>query len=54
MDYKDVLQEQVRELQKLQAENLSGKEPLPIKIDNALKIVEQMRLVYLAVKGPID
>lgn len=43
MDYKLVLQEQIRELQKLQDENVKSCNPL--RIQNAVLIAEQIRRI---------
>jgi hypothetical protein len=43
MDRKSVLEEQIRELQKLQDKNInSDSKALDIKIDNAIKLSEQI------------
>ena len=54
MDYKSVLQEQIRELQKLQDENINADIGMSVKIDNATKVAEQIRKIYVDVKGPLD
>ena len=45
MDYKSVLQEQVRELQKLQDENVKSGISVSAKIENAIAIAEQIRKI---------
>jgi hypothetical protein len=45
MDYKSVLQEQIRELQKLQDENVKSNVQVSVKVDNAVKIAEQIRKI---------
>jgi len=52
MDVKSALQEQVRELQKLQDENVKSGNSL--KIQNAIAIAEQIRKICADVKGPLD
>ena len=42
MDIKSVLQEQIRELQKLQDENINSKFSLDYRIDNAIKLSTQI------------
>lgn len=42
MDIKSVLQEQIRELQKLQDENINSKYSLDDRIDNAIKLSTQI------------
>jgi hypothetical protein len=54
MDYKAVLQEQIRELQKLQDKNINSGSCLETKIDKAIKIAEQIRKIYVDAKGPLD
>jgi len=55
MDYKSVLQEQVRELQRLQDENLKLDNGVsPIKVQNAVTIVNQILRIYVEVKGSLD
>ena len=43
MDYKAVLQEQIRELQNLQDKNIRSDGPLELKIDNAIKLADQIK-----------
>lgn len=54
MDYRAVLQEQIRELQKLQDENLRSGIPMQAKIENAIALAEQIRKIYVDVKRPLD
>lgn len=54
MDYKSVLQEQVRELQKLQDQNMKASTNLPSKIEYAVIIADQIRKIYVDVRGPLD
>lgn len=54
MDYKSVLQEQVRELQKLQDENLKLNVSVSTRIENATAIADQILKIYVEVKGPMD
>jgi len=54
VDYKSVLQEQIRELQKLQDENVKSNDRVSTKIQNAVVIAEQIRKIYTDVKGPLD
>ncbi|HZK83334.1 MAG TPA: hypothetical protein VFC58_01380 [Desulfosporosinus sp.] len=45
MDYKAVLQEQIRELQNLQDKNIRSDGPLGLKIDNAIKLADQIKKI---------
>lgn len=54
MDYKSVLQGQIRELEKLQDENAISKDQLWIRVVNATKIADQICRIYVEVKGPMD
>lgn len=54
MNYKSVIEEQIRELQKLQDQNIRSAAPINHVIENAVKIAEQIRKIYVDVKGPLD
>ena len=45
MDIKKVLEEQIQVLQKLQDENMSGVAKVEHKIDGAVKLAEQIRIL---------
>ncbi|MDR3587515.1 MAG: hypothetical protein P4L59_19715 [Desulfosporosinus sp.] len=54
MDYKSVLQEQIRELQKLQDATMQSKDNLIHKVDNAVKIAEQIRVLCKDARGSVN
>lgn len=54
MDYKAILQEQIKTLQKLQEDNVKSNGPISLVVDNAVKIADQIRKIYADVKGPLD
>ncbi len=45
MNYEAVLQEQIRELQKLQDENMKSGLPLQVRVVNAITLAEQIKKI---------